>query len=158
MFRLVITASEANLMPVDVFTFQKRPVDVRSQDAPIDFMFVATPFDATIYPAGNPDTKQRPGFYRKSEVEFIVASTEAAEYVWAAIKAEVNGLKAAYDRLDYLSIVEEVVVDGSGEFAPITVEVEVATCGEATISDDDESETVAVELNEAVGLTMLEHG
>lgn len=107
-FRLRITAKDEVLMPRHVFLHQVRLIDPVEATAGDEFITIASPFDATIYPASVPDPQQFPQFFRKDFVDIVVPSTEAAEQAWLAIRDRVNGLIAAYNRLDYLVVIETV--------------------------------------------------
>jgi hypothetical protein len=120
LFKLRITARDANLMPVDIFSYQRRPVEPRDPDKVAEeFMFVATPYDATVYPVDDPDPNQWPSFFRRDYLELYVPSSEIAQTIWNQVNLEVKALVEAYNRLDFLESVEETFIDGSGEFTTI---------------------------------------
>jgi hypothetical protein len=120
-FRLRITAVDNVLMPKHIFMHQRRLVDPIDATTGDEFVCIASPFDATIYPASEPDLAQFPQFFRKDVVDILVPSTEAAQEVWDAIHAQVCILVAAYNRLDSL------------------VEVETTRCGDAIENSVSES-------------------
>jgi hypothetical protein len=120
LFKLRITASSASLMPVAIFSYQRRPVEPKDPEKVVEeFMFVATPYDATVYPVDDPDPTQWPSFFRRDFIELYVPSSEIAESIWNQVDLEVKALVAAYKRLDYLETVEETFIDGSGDFTTI---------------------------------------
>ena len=114
-FRLRITAVDNVLMPKAIFAHQRRLVDPYDGSTGDEFSFIASPFDCTIYPANAPDANQFPQFFRKSVVDILLPSTEAAETAWNDIHTQVCNLVAAYNRLDALILVETVRCGGSLE-------------------------------------------
>lgn len=114
-FRLRITAKDNVLMPKHIFAHQQRLVDPYDATKGDEFCFIASPFDATIYPANAPDPQQFPQFFRKDVVDILLPSTEAAEEAWNAIHSHVCNLVAAYNRLDALVEIETVRCGGDIE-------------------------------------------
>jgi len=107
-FRLRITAVDNVLMPKHIFAHQRRLVDPYDGTTGDEFCFITSPFDATIYPASEPDVQQFPQFFRKDVVDILLPSSEAADEAWSAIHSQVCNLVAAYNRLDALVPAETV--------------------------------------------------
>jgi hypothetical protein len=146
MFRMLITASNPVLMPSDVFTYLKGPVDPRGEREPYEyFKFVATPFDVSIYPAGSPDTIQSPGFFRTDSLEILAQSTKLAEDFKELIESEVSCLVKAYNRLDVLEPRGEVLIDGSGEQS-VVVNVEDPVCEAYSFDTGEQLELIQREI------------
>ena len=114
-FRLRITATDNVLMPKHIFAHEKNLVDPYDGTYGDMFCFIASPFDVTIYPAGEPDPNQFPPFFRKDQIDILVPSTEDADTVWKLIHEQVCNLVAAYNRLDALVEVETVRCGGEIE-------------------------------------------
>lgn len=114
LFKLTLTAEDAVNMPLDVFVYIQGGVDPRDERSKLEYFFyVATPFDACIYPVGSPDSTQFPGWYRKSTIEFLAPSTKLAEVFEQDIRQELAGLVEAYNKLDVFETVSEVVISGN---------------------------------------------
>lgn len=107
-FRIRVTAHDAVMMPTAIFLHQKRQPDPYTEDFGDEFVTVASPFDATIYPASVPDPRQVPPYFRKSVFDILVPSQETAMKAWLEIKAEVARLVEAYNRLDILIVAETI--------------------------------------------------
>lgn len=122
-FRIRITAKDNVLMPKHIFAHQKWLVNPYDGTEADEFCFIASPFDSTIYPIGQPDPNQFPPFFRKDQIDVLVPSTEDAETVWDTIHLHVCNLAEAYNRLDAL------------------VEVETVRCGGVLESTDSVSES-----------------
>lgn len=106
-FRLRVTTKDAVMMPAHIFIHEQRLADPAVLDVAEDFVYVASPFDVTIYPTTAPTPGQYPAYFRKDQVDIVLPSTAAAEAAWAAIRDAVYVLVDAYDRLDTLTVVEE---------------------------------------------------
>lgn len=111
-FSLEITASNAVLMPSEIFVCLDRQQDPYDGDIATDLVFIATPFDSTVYPVGEAATEQSPPYYRKDAVQFLVPSSEIADMIWTELEFEVRQLIAAYDRLDVLKETTTVLLEG----------------------------------------------
>lgn len=120
MFRMALTTQNAVRMPEEVFTFMKGTDDPRDERDPNEyFYFVATPFDATIYPVGSPDATQRPPFFRTNTIELLVPSSQVAEQTEEDFRQELSYLVAAYNRLDFLQPRGEILISGFGSVAAV---------------------------------------
>lgn len=105
-FRLVITASDACLMPRHVFLYQRYLLNPHTQLQAEEFVTVATCPDLAHYPADRPDPWQFPAYYRKDTVDAVYASRKLALDAWVAIRERVCELVAALDRKDLLLPIE----------------------------------------------------
>lgn len=114
-FRLRITAQDEVLMTRYIFAHQRTLLDPYEGSQFDEFCFIASPFDCTIYPVGEPDINQYPQFFRKDTIDILLASTEMAEDAWEAIREHVCNLVAAYNRLDALVQVETTRCGGELE-------------------------------------------
>lgn len=114
-FRLRIKAIDPVMMPKHIFGHQQHNSDAFTGAILAEFCFVASPFDASIYPADTPDPTQNPPYYRKDTIDVLVPSTEIADEVWNNIKTEVTNLVASYNRLDVLKEVESVRIGGDDD-------------------------------------------
>ena len=107
-FRLRITAKNEVLMPRHIFGHQRTLVNPYDGTQADEFCFIASPFDAVIYPIGEPNLTQSPQYFRKDSIDILLPSTAAVDDVWSAIQEQVNGLIEAYNRLDTLELSETV--------------------------------------------------
>ncbi len=148
--RLQIAAEDEVLMPNQIFSFQKRPDNPHDQvEGQEEFLFIATPFDVTIYPVGSKDAEQVPGFYRKSSLDVLVASTEIAKFIIDSVDRDVAGLIANYNRLDTLFPSAETILDGSGAFTDVAISVVPPPADESVVCpavELDDSAVLAAEL------------
>ncbi len=109
-FRLKITAVTASGLPTAIFGYQR--VAVAPHDPELykdEFLFVCSPYDLTLYPEGAPDDTQSPAFFRKDEIDVVVASQTVANELWNAVKQEVCVLIDALNAMDVLVTAEDFV-------------------------------------------------
>lgn len=101
-FRLVVQASDASLMPNEVFLFQRTLIDPKTATYDEEMIAVCSPVDLSTYPADEPAIGQTPAFFRKSRADLTVPSQLDAEKLWDEIYHEVVRLKSALDAMDIL--------------------------------------------------------
>lgn len=146
-YRLQLIAEDSVNMPLDVFTYIKGGEDPREGRGLLEYFFyVATPFDATVYPSGSPDETQFPAWYRKNTIEFLAPSTELAETFEGDIRQELAGLVAAYNRLDTFETVSEVVISGNQVVTDVILPV-TEFCGEYTFYAGEQMARVQAQIN-----------
>ena len=95
-YRVTVVASNANLMPNEIFLFSRKPggVDI--------FKGVCTPSQLQFLPIDNPDTNVDPTFFRKSSIDWSLEDSAAAEAFSTSLLTAVGTLKASLDTADGL--------------------------------------------------------
>lgn len=147
LYRLQLVVEDAVNMPLDVFTYIKGGADPRQGRDQLEYFFyVATPYDAAIYPVDSPDSTQFPGWYRKNSIEYLAPSTKLAEVFEQDIKHELANLVAAYNRLDTFEVVSEVVISGN-EIVRDVVAPTTEFCTEYTFSAGEQLSRVQIQIN-----------
>lgn len=107
-WRVVITASDAVLMPNEIFLFERAWADDSHTTSVDNLVTVATPFDFTVFPIDDPATGQDPPYFRKSVIDVSVPSLEAADWMWEELQSAVEELVSAMSRMDRVVDMETV--------------------------------------------------
>lgn len=106
-FRIVIMAELADIIPNEIFLYQRSLIDPVTSKTADEFMAVCSPFDLNYYPANAPNPIQSPGFFRKNIIDGIVPGQLEADQLWASVQTEVNNLIVALNKLDQLQFVAQ---------------------------------------------------
>lgn len=101
-FRVKITASDAENMSNDVFVHQKTLVDPRTEEQENEFVSVAGPYDLAVYPAGSPNLSQDPPFFRLAVLDVLLPSVSLAASFIEEVQAQVATLLRTLEQLDLL--------------------------------------------------------
>jgi hypothetical protein len=111
-FRLRIDVTDPNNSGADinVFLYNRRPLDPYNETSLDDFMAVASPVDLAEYPVGEPHTDTAYPFFRLNYLELDFRATSQAEEAWVLIVAEIDALLKALDRLEALTVTQEIWV------------------------------------------------
>lgn len=107
-WRLVITATRASLMPLEIFVHHRSVLNARSQLTASEFTSVASPVGLTSIPVDEPGELDYPPLYRSATIDVIVPSTAMALLVWQSVVDETNNLVDALDRMDRIQEIETV--------------------------------------------------
>jgi hypothetical protein len=91
-FRVVITASDAEEMPNEIFLHQRTLVDPYDNTQADEFCAVTSPFDLSTYPANEPSATQSPAFFRKAVIDIFTPGVEVAEDVISEVEEQVAHL------------------------------------------------------------------
>lgn len=102
-FRLQVTASNAEEMPNEIFLHQRTVYDYSTDNTCDEFVCIASAFDLSIYPANAPDEEQTPQFFRKSTVDILLPSVTVVDSVADEIRAQVSTLVDVLNTLDVIS-------------------------------------------------------
>ena len=115
-FRLRIDVTDEDNTGADpnVFIFNRLPANPFVTEPIDDFMAVASAVDMAEYPVGEPHTDTTFPFYRSSSLELDFRATSQVEEVWLLIVADITNLLAALDRLEELTVTQEVWVGETG--------------------------------------------
>ncbi len=108
--RMRITASEAVGLDENIFLHQKSLRNAYTGAVIDDYVHVASPFDLSIYPIGEPSPTQQPPFFLKNVVDIIVDNTATLADAWAVIQEAVQGLLDSMGRLEELTDHEVVTI------------------------------------------------
>lgn len=107
-YRLVITASDANLMPNEIFLWSKSKPSYQYPDPIRYFRGVCTPEQLNSLPVNEPDPLNPDNyFYRSNVMAHTYPSPVEAESAWQAIVVAVKQLKNAIDFTDTTSLPTE---------------------------------------------------
>lgn len=101
-FRLIIQASDASLMPDEIFLFQRTLIHPATATYDDELIAVCSPVDLSTYPADEPALGQTPAFFRKARVDITVPSQQDAEKYWNEIYQQVLQLKSSLDVMDVM--------------------------------------------------------
>ena len=102
-FRIVITASDAENMPNEIFGHKKTLVDPDPANIQQDeFCFVCSAYDLSFYPANAPNPEQSPPFFRKATIDILLPSVTKFDEVYKEIKEQVDLLISVLGNLDTL--------------------------------------------------------
>lgn len=107
-WRIVITATEGELMPVEIFLNLLGVLNARTQVTTNEFVGIASPVDLTTVPVDTPATGASPPLFRSDKIDALVPSSALAEELWLLVVQEVNHLIEALNRLDRIDEVETV--------------------------------------------------
>ncbi len=116
-FRLRIEASDPtdSGMDTNVFLYFRRPLNPYDGSEDDDFHAVASPVDLAYYPVGEPRIGTAyPGF-RLPYVEIDLRTTDLATLTWEDIVVDVDNLLQAMNRLEALSVAEEIWIGAALE-------------------------------------------
>ena len=104
-FRFTVTASDANLMPNEVFRFLRRPINPAIPAGEIldTFAGVCTPTELITLPVNNPYPDAQVAYYRSLSVDVRYESQQQGDFAWNQIIAAVTALKDAMDLQDVLA-------------------------------------------------------
>lgn len=111
--RMRVSALDVEGLQPEIFIHKKSLLNPHAADpTPNDeFVCIASPFDLSIYPVGEPNPAQWPPFFLKSSIDIVVASTSMALESWKFIQEDVQGLLNAYYRMELLKVDAEVILD-----------------------------------------------
>jgi hypothetical protein len=109
-FRLVCLASNAVNMPTEIFGHQKTLVDPATGAQQDEFSFICSPYELSIYPAGEPNPTQSPAYFRKAEIDILLPTVRMFEDTKAEINSQVQRLLTLLSSLDNLVLDETVTL------------------------------------------------
>lgn len=101
-FRVKVVASDGNLIPNEIFGFQRTLIAGDVPQTCDEFQFVCSAYDLSIYPVDEPDPEQSPQFFRKDTIDILVPGVGAADEAMADIEAQVCRLITTLNLLDNL--------------------------------------------------------
>jgi hypothetical protein len=107
-YTFTVTASDANLMPEEVFVFRRLVINNLTGDTQDYFDRVASGVDLNVVPIGAPNSGDDE--FRSSAFTVTFATQTLGETAWAALQTGVTGLKRELDASENLSAGEEVWV------------------------------------------------
>ena len=113
--RVRVTAQNAENISPAVFLHQKSLKDPYTEQEVDEYIHVASPFDLSIYPIGDPAEDVLPPYFLLNTVDIIVENTNMAEQAWEAIKQAVQELLYAYGRMERLAQIETVTLTAPAE-------------------------------------------
>lgn len=107
-FRFTVDASDANLMPNEIFRMLRRPINPNDQDTEVDlFQGVCLPGELVTLPIDDP-TEDSNRLLRVDHIDLTLVTEVLALEAWNAIQADANILKDNLDAEDVLDVPQEV--------------------------------------------------
>lgn len=98
-FRIVVVASDAHLMPDEIFAFRQIPLQPGTAETSEVFDHVCSPVDLEEYPIGAPLTNAVPPWFRTDTVDLVYRTREQAMEALQLIVQDVisliNGMNTA---------------------------------------------------------------
>ena len=105
-YRTKVVASNANLMPNEVFLWQHIPAVPSGPPAYEKFLGVCTPEQLTWVPVNNYDPTSTLRYYRTTTMDETYIDAAAATQAWLSIVEAVKQLKSSLDYNDGLTVVD----------------------------------------------------
>jgi hypothetical protein len=100
--RVRIEATDANLMPDKIFAYLLLPVKAGTDNRAGMFDHICSPADLEDYPEDEPVSGSRPAWFRLNYVDVLLRSREEVDDFVRQVRADVDALKTALDRIDTL--------------------------------------------------------
>lgn len=111
-FRCVVTVVEAIGLPKEIFAFRRTVVNAVENRYQDEFSFICSPYDLSTYPVGEPHPNLTPPFFRKDKISILLPSVESYHKFSEEVKSQVAHLIYMMDKLDDLSVQNEVWIPG----------------------------------------------
>lgn len=105
-WRVRITATDAVLMPAEIFLHRRNIINALTQETVDEFCAIASIISLSEVPVDDPAPTTYPPFLRKSVIDVLVPSSAMAIQLWEDVKREVTELIAVMDRMDQLETAE----------------------------------------------------
>jgi len=106
--RMVVTASDAEDLPNEIFLHQKTVVNMALAETQDEFVAICSPYDLSDYPADTPTPTQSPQFFRKATIDILLPGIGYFQDVKNEIEAQVRHLLTLLPQLDNLEVTDEV--------------------------------------------------
>lgn len=104
--RLRVEITDAVNVVANLFGFRRRVVNAAEGVVADEFAFVCSAADALTYPTNEPDPIVEPAFFRKSLIDVLVPTHEAAETVWLSLLDNLKESLETFAREDALAVEE----------------------------------------------------
>jgi hypothetical protein len=124
-WRIIIEATEPEMMPAEIFGFQRVVKDARTGLEGDEFYFVCSPEDLAL-PVDNPDAAAARPYFRKSKIDAIVGSRTTADELWDAVYTRTQNLIDGLNRKDRMTEEESVRLGD-----PLTADESVSSISES---------------------------
>jgi hypothetical protein len=104
-WRIIIEATDNEMMPAEIFGFQRVLKNAATALEGDEFYFVCSPEDLAL-PVDNPNPADARPYFRKSKIDAIVGSRATADELWEAVSTRTQNLIDALNRKDRMKAEE----------------------------------------------------